>query len=136
MTVKNSIHLVVLIHLLQFLIGTICWSINFNVKSLAGLLLQTGVIKSFWGILDHFRGNSVIHSTLCFIACVMGVSGQIGMVSGVKTWHSYICNYANTWSIQFVYMFPAWASCAAVFYCFVSGVFWFMLYNSFNYEYF
>ena len=85
MTVKNSIHLVVLIHLVQFLIGTISWSINFNVKSLTGLLLQTGVIKSFWGNLDHFRGNSATHSTLCFIACVMGVSGKIGMVPGVNT---------------------------------------------------
>ena len=66
----------------------------------------------------------------------MGVSGETLGVSGVKIWDSYTFKYANGDFLQFVYMFPEWASCAAVFYCFVSGVFWFMLYNSFNYEYF
>ena len=93
---------------------------KFSCKSSAGLLLQTCGKKGFWGNLDYFRGNSLTHSTLCFIASVMGISGEIGRVLGVKSWHSYICNYANTWSIQFLYMFPECAFLTVMFWEFFS----------------
>ena len=75
----------------------------------------------FWTNLIVFRSNFSPLTKCTYHIVVprshmftgMGVSGEILGVSGVKNWGSYTFKYANGDFLQFVYMFPEWASCAA-----------------------